>query len=147
MHAPDHDPVQRGEWSLIAYVELCLRRHAAAWRSRLSRRAGFELMLLNEPVGGEGVEYGELLSGAFAAEEEYLDRAPLEELLTDRAVYQAFQRLPRQQRLVLTLLLLRGAKQQAVARRLQISQQAVCKSKQQALRRLRATARARGGSR
>lgn len=136
----NEETAKAAEWRMIAYVEVSLRRYASNWGIKQHRHAWHEVMLLNERVGmdaDEGVEFGELLSGAPAAEEDYLRRAPLEEVLTDRNIHRAYLALPPRQQEVLLVLVLHGMNQAAVARRFNVTQQAICKAKKHALDQLR----------
>lgn len=128
------------ERRLARYIGVCLRRYALRWRHEYHSRSTRELMTLNMPISseqGESTEVLELIAGGPAAEDDFLRRAPVEEVLGDLALYRAYQALTAHQRRVLRELVLGGERQQAVATRLNVSQQAVCRTKDSALRRLR----------
>jgi len=124
------------ERKLVSYLELSLRRFASTYRIRLARRLEHEVAVLNQPVNQDepgGTEQIELLSGAPAAEEEYLVQAPVEEVLDDPFLYQAYLNLSPRQREILLLLVLGERRQAELAFRWNVTQQAICKSKRQAV--------------
>lgn len=123
------------------YVTLSLRRYAARWirgyRTRISR----EPAILNEPgrdEDGRATEMGYLLAASdLSAEDAFLLAADLAEVLTLPSLYCAYVKLTDTQRLVLGGLTVDGLRQEELARALHVSQQAICKTKALAIKRLR----------
>lgn len=145
---PRNAEARLSDQRFVRYIALSLRRYAARWRTKLGTLSKREELTLNRPIpfaDGHGTEERyRLASQSLPADEDSLQFVPVEELIHDDVLYRAFQTLTARQRHVLVSLIINDERQQTVARRLNVTQQAVCRSKEQALRRLRLAARARG---
>lgn len=129
------------ERRFVSYINVCLRRYAARWKRTLRASARREAPTLNKSAfdeDGDPIEQAERLASAVSApEDDYLGNAPLSEVIADYRLYRAIQELTPRQYEVLVSLVLVGDREQALAKRLNVTQQAVNRSKQQALHRLR----------
>ncbi len=137
------------ERRLIAYISKSAYCYAKRWRQSWRKRAQREVLQLNAPIREvvEGSdEFGSLIPGAPAAEEEYLVTAPIEQTISDVALLVAYQKLSPTHRKVLKDLVFDLRTQRDVADRLGVTQQSVSFAKRQALRHLRRAVRAKGRS-
>lgn len=136
------------ERHFVSYITVCLRRYAARWKNTLRRRSAREALMLNETAfddeGNPLALNPRPVPVAPSAEDVSLQGAPLQDLITDYGLYLCFQGLTRRQQHVLMSLIIKGESQEKVARSLGVTQQAVGRSKSQALQRLRASIGARG---
>lgn len=127
------------EQRFVTYIRVSLRRYASRWRGTLGRRVLREMLVpLNQPAVHDDGGIADLIIPRYpSAENAFLASGGLDDLIANRSVFQAFQSLTPHQRLVVIRLVIQGDTQQAVARDFQVTQQAVFRTKQQALRRLR----------
>lgn len=66
-----------------------------------------------------------------------MDSCDVRDMISDPVVYNAFESLTPRQREVLMSLVIRGERQQSLAERLNVTQQAIGRTKEQAMRKLR----------
>lgn len=128
------------ERHFVNYIRVCLRRYAARWRRTLQVRLCRELAILDKPMddGTEGITPVELLvpSGR-SAEDEFLSIVRIEDLLLDARLAAAYRQLTKRERETVISLIIEGERQSVLAGRQGVTQQAVSRNRDRALRRLR----------
>lgn len=119
----------------VGYIAVSLRRFAGRWRKALSARTGRQIELLEA-----------LPANTPPPEEQCLLASPVDETIADPDLHRAFQKLTNHQREVIVRLVVNGERQLSLANRLGVTQQAIFRTKTQALCRLRtAVARRQDG--
>lgn len=134
MRVQNHKEMSTFDYKIAKYIATSLRRYAAKQKYRLHQKSSYETLAIDDQ---EKHGLNKTTISSPSAEDEYFRAASLLDAIGDYSLYQAIQALTDRQRYLVDQLMVRDARQGEVADTLGITQQAVWRGKEQALRRMR----------